>query len=448
MSGWLPDKLPEDLDCERSLLATICGPGAERDLAECIEVLRDDDFVHPAHRIVFQAARKLSAMGSEVTAVTLRDAISESDRGRVGNFAGIVELLTGSDEVARPMALVAILAKHRKLRELIRLGAGVVREAQSGELPEAIAGRAAAILSDVAVSRRHGGLVSARECAEETLRDLDSDIAPGYRTGFSRLDDVTQGFQPGQIIILAARPGIGKTALALNWTLAIAKQGPVFFFSLEMGKKELMRRMACNVGSVSQKAVKERRLSEFQRGAYDKGMDYVGTLPIMIDDAASITHGEIRSHVLRQSTRMGEAPALVVVDHIGLVSSQGATNGKSEALRIGEISRSMKILAKEAQCPIVILSQLNREVEKADRKPILSDLRDSGCLEQDADIVMFIHRKPKPQMPGGEPDRSASLIISKHRDGELAEIQMEFQGGYCRYEESAQRETEVFGRGW
>lgn len=441
------DKIPEDLDCERSLLATICGPGAERDLAECLEALRDDDFVHPAHRIILQAARKLSTHGQEVTAVTLRDAIPEAERGRVGGISGIVELLQG-DEVSRPMVLVAILAKHRKLRELIKLGAGIVREAQGGELPESIADRAAAALSDVSVSRQRGGLVSSRECADETLRDLDSDIAPGLRTGFARLDDVTQGFQPGQIIILAARPGIGKTALALNWALAIANQGPVFFFSLEMGKKELMRRMACNIGSVSQKAVKERKLTDFQRGLYANAMHQVASLPIMIDDSASTTASEIRSHVLRHSTRMGEVPALVVVDHIGLVPSHGATNGKSEALRIGEISRAMKILAKEVQCPIVILSQLNREVEKADRKPILSDLRDSGCLEQDADIVMFIHRKPKPQMPGGEPDRSASLIISKHRDGELAEIQMEFQGGYCRYEEAPERETEVYGRGW
>lgn len=441
------DGLPEDLDCERSLLATICGPGAERDLSECVEHLRDDDFVHPGHRIVFKAAKKLSNSGQEVTAITLRDAIDKSELGRVGGISGIVELLQGN-EVTRPMALVAILSKHRKLRELIKLGSAMVRDAHGGELPESIAGRAAVALSDVAVSRQHGGLVSAKDAAEETMRDLDSDVAPGYRTGFTKLDDVTQGFQPGQVIILAARPGIGKTALALNWTLAIAKQGPVFFFSLEMGKKELMRRMACNLGSVSQRVVKERRLSDFQRGLYANAMHQLSNLPILIDDSASTTASEIRSHVLRHSTRMGEAPALVVVDHIGLVPSHTSTNGKSESLRIGEISRSMKILAKEAQCPVVILSQLNREVEKADRKPILSDLRDSGCLEQDADIVMFIHRKPKPQMENGEPDRSASLLISKHRDGELADIQMEFNGGYCRYEESAGRETNAAGRDW
>jgi len=447
VSGWIPDKLPEDLDCERTLIATICGMGAERELAECLSVLRDDDFVHPAHRVIIQAARKLSGKSLEVTPVSMLDAMPEGDRSRAGGFSGIVELLQGLD-VAKPMALVEILGRHRKRRELIRLGASLVREAQGGDMPETIADRAAGSLSDIAVNRTHTGLIKAGDCALEVLADLDSDKAPGFRTGFTRLDDVTQGFQPGQIIILAARPGIGKTALALNWTLAIAKQGPVFFFSLEMGRKELMRRMACNIGSISQKAVKERRLTDFQHGLYTSAMHDLSSLPILIDDSASTTVNEIRSHVLRQSTRMGEVPAIVVVDHIGLVPSHTATSGKSEATRIGEISRSMKILAKEAQCPIVILSQLNREVEKADRKPILSDLRDSGCLEQDADIVMFIHRKPKPQMAGGEPDRSASLIISKHRDGELAEIPMEFQGGYCRYEECATRETEVFGRGW
>ncbi|MEN6533985.1 MAG: DnaB-like helicase C-terminal domain-containing protein [Bryobacteraceae bacterium] len=436
-----PDRLPEDVEAERALLATLCGPGADRELSECMGKLRDDDFMHPGYRIIAQAARKLSRGGSEVNALTLRDAIQETgELGKVGGFSGIVDALN-FEEVGRPMALVDILGKHRKRRELIRLGASLIREAQGDESPEEVASRAAESLASITVSQHKGGLISAGECADSVMADLDADVAPGFRTGFTRLDDITQGFQPGQMIILAARPGIGKTALALNWAIAIAHAGPVFIFSLEMPDKALVRRMACNVGSVPQRAVKTRTLTEFQRGMFGRAIKTVQSLPILIDDNASITANEIRSHVLRQATQMSEVPALVIVDHVTLVASDGSAKGKNEATRIGDISRTLKVLAKEAGCPVVVLSQLNREVEKADRKPILSDLRDSGCLEQDADIVMFIHRKPKPKMEGDEPDRTAELIIAKHRDGECTSISMEFEGGYCRYVE-VERETE------
>jgi len=447
-----PDKLPEDIEAERTLLATICGPGAERELAECLAVLRDDDLMHPGYKIILGAARKLSAKGEEVNAVSLRDEIQESGSlGHVGGFQGIVDTLNFGD-VDRPMSLVSMLGKHRKRRELIKLGAILIREGQGGESPEDVAARATESLAAISVDAKKVGLLHVGGCADQVMADLDSDVAPGFRTGFQRLDDVTQGLQPGQLIIIAARPGIGKTALALNWVLGIAKAGPVFFFSLEMGSKELLRRMACNVGSVPQKAVKERRMTKDQRGLFTNALHTVRGLPIHINDNASITVNEIRSHVLRQSTRMGEVPALVVVDHVGLVSSDAGSRGQSEAVRIGAISNALKRLAKDAGCPVVVLSQLNREVEKADRKPILSDLRDSGCLEQDADIVMFIHRKPKPQMPDSEPDRSAELIIAKHRDGELAQITLDFQGGYCRYEEVT-RKTDPYQdaaprRGW
>ena len=435
------DRMPQDPEAERSLLATLCAPGADRELAECLTVIRDEDFLQPQARAILQAARKLSSFGVEVSALTLRDALQEAgELGRVGGFSGLVETLQG-EEVARPMVLVEILAKHRKRRELIRLGASLQRDAQGEKSPESVAADAAETLAGISVSRRAGGLVSAGECADALLASLDSDDPTGLMTGFPRLDDLTQGFQPGQFIILAARPGIGKTALALNWALSIAQSGPVLLFSLEMRAEELMRRMACNVGSISQKAVKSRTLTEFQRAAFGRAVSHVRALPILIDDSASITAPEIRSHVLRHSAQTGEAPALVVVDHVGLVASEGGQRGESEAVRIGKISRILKILAKEAGCPVVALSQLNREVEKADRKPILSDLRDSGCLEQDADMVIFIHRKPKPKMDGEEPDRTAELVIAKHRDGEVTSIPMEFQGGFCRYEES-QNETE------
>lgn len=440
--------LPEDLDTERVLLSTICAPGAEAVASDCIANLREDDFTHPSHRLVFVALKGLIQRGSEVSSVALLDALGK-ESGRVGGFTGLVDLLSG-EEVGRPQVLVDILAKHRRRRDLIRLGDQVARAAEVGdETPEAIADTAAKALADLQASRQRGGLAQVRDAGARLLEDLQGSTAPGTFTGFTRLDALTQGFQPGQMIVLAARPGIGKTALALNWTLnAASTSGWVAFFSLEMGEKELLRRVACNQGSVPQKAVKERRLTQGQLQAFLEALSYVESLPLLVNDAGSVTAQDIRSQVLREATRRGCPPALVVVDYLQLITSPDA-KGKNETHRIGEISRALKLLAKDAGAPVAVLSQLNREIEKASRKPVLSDLRDSGAIEQDADIVAFIHRQPKPQM-GDEPDRGATLVIAKHRDGELAEIPMEFQGGFCRYEELPERQTAggQDGRGW
>ena len=441
--------LPEDLDAERVLLSTLCAPGAEGMAAECLERLVEEDFTHPNHRMVCAALRSLIKRGEEVSAVALLDALGKNAKV-LGGMAGLVEILSG-EEVGRPMALVEILARHRRRRELIRLGAQVAKAAEEGEQPpEAIADTAAKALADLQASGSRGGLVEVRAATAQVLDTLQGTTAPGTFTGFSRLDAVTQGFQPGQLIVLAARPGIGKSTLVLNWLLnAASTSGWCSIHSLEMQRAEVVKRLACNQGNVPAGAVKERRLTQGQLQDFLQAIRVIEGLPMLINDAGSVTAMDVRSQVLRECTRRGCPPALVVVDYLQLVSSPAEAKGKSEALRIGEISRAFKLLAKDAGAPVVVLSQLNREIEKANRKPVLSDLRDSGAIEQDADIVAFIHRPPKPQM-GDEPDRSATLVIAKHRDGPTAEIPLEFHGGFCRYEEVPERNTGGgdAGRGW
>jgi replicative DNA helicase len=346
--------------------------------------------------------------------------------------------------------LVDILAKHRRRRELIRLGGQIQTAAQEGEeAPEVIADRAARELADLTASRRRGGLVAVKDGAARVIEMLHGSVKPGTFTGFNRLDGMTQGFQPGQFIILSARPGIGKTTLAMNWALhAVSAHGWVPVFSLEMLIHELIRRMACDLGNVPAKAVKDRSLTQGQLEGFLRAVATLEAMPLVINDAAAQTVQQIRAQVIREATRRGCPPALIVVDHVGLVASPDA-KGKTEAQRIGEISGALKVLAKDAQAPVVALSQMNREVEKERRKPRLSDLRDSGSLEQDADIVCFLHRDAKPQMGQDQLDKSATLIIAKHRDGELGEIPMQFEGGFCRYEEAPERHTGTDdGRGW
>lgn len=439
--------LPEDLDAERSLLATLCAPGADRKAAELVDVLQPADFHHPNHRRVYQALRALVLKGTEVSTVALLDAMGREAKA-IGGLVGLVGILE-AEEVGRPEVLCDLLVKHRKRRELIRIGAQVAQQAQEGDAsPEAIADGAAMALAVLQGGRTGSGLAGVGEACSGVLEALQGASVTGTPVGFDRLDGLTQGFQPGQLILLAARPGIGKTSLALNWSLNAASScGWVAYFSLEMTRGELARRLACNLGSVSQRAVKERRLTQGQMEAFLRALSTLDRMPLLINDSASVTAAEIRAQVLREATRRGAPPALVVVDHVALVSSPEASRMKNETQRLAEISWAFKVLAKDVGTPVVALSQMSREIEKDKRKPRLSDLRDSGALEQDADIVAFIHRDPKPQT-GGEPDRGATLIVAKHRDGELDEIPMEFQGGFCRYEEAAPRSTVDDGRGW
>lgn len=435
-------QLPEDIEAERTLLSTICARGADRMAAECCAVLRGGDFMHPGHRLLFEATRQLSSENVEITPHALLDRIG-TESGKVGGFSGIIEILNG-EEVNRPLVLAQILIDHRKRREIIRLGYQLIKDGQALLDPSDMAITAATALLGVQTEAGRRGLVDSKAGIQEVLDQLDSGLMPGTLTGFERLDECLQGFQPGQLIILGARPGVGKTVLALNWALSAVNHGPVFLFSLEMGKSELYLRMAANMASVPRKAIKNRTMTDWQDAAVRRALKQIEALPLMINDSANVTISEIQSQCRAAATRRG-VPSLILVDHIGLVNHSAP--GKNEATRLGEVSRACKMLAKEINAPVVALSQLNRKIEESDRKPQLSDLRDSGAIEQDADIVTFIHRKVKPYVEGQPVDKTGSLIISKHRDGECIEIPMIFEGGYCRYiEDSNPQPTQGFYR--
>ena len=443
---WIPERLPEDIDAERALLATCCAPGAESAASEIAFQLSEEDFVHPANRAVFKALVSLIEAQVEVNALTLKDALDQAgDLGRVGGYAGLVELLSG-EEVGKPQVLADLLARKRKLRQLIRMGAQLVRQAAEEEAPpETLVERAAQDLFRLAQGRERKGLEHVGDVSDEAmdklLDRLEGRGSVGLRVGFSRLDAITQGFQPGNLIILAARPGIGKTALALNWLLRSAdsrQRAHGAFFSLEMSNEEVFNRLLAAKASVNMKAVQAGAFNDEVQGKLLAARDDLRALPIFLNDQAAITVREITAMVERHLAQNNQKLDLVIVDYLQLMNSPQDSRGakQSEAVRIGEISRGFKLLAKEHKIPVVVLSQLNREVEhRQGGRPQLSDLRDSGAIEQDADIVMFIHRKMKPVMEGEEEDRSAELVIAKHRNGPTAIVPLYFEAEYARYRE-------------
>jgi replicative DNA helicase len=448
---WLPQRLPEDTEAERALLATVCAPGAEMAAVETSLILSEEDFVHPAHRVVFKALKALVEAQLEVNALTLKDALDQAgDLGRVGGFPGLLELLS-AEEVGRPKVLADLLIRKRKLRQLIRLGAQMVRQAAEEEAPpDNLMEEAAQDLFRLAQGHDRRGLEHIADVSREAYDNLMDRIegrgSTGLRVGFSRLDTLTQGFQPGNLVILAARPGIGKTALALNWLLRSAMNHKAHgaFFSLEMSKEEVFNRLLSAHAGINLKAAQAVGLDPQVEARLLQSRDAMLELPIFINDKAAITCREITAMVDRHLAQANHKLDLLIVDYLQLVSSPESSRAakQSEAVRIGEISRSFKLLAKEHGMPVVVLSQLNREVEhRQSGRPQLSDLRDSGAIEQDADIVMFIHRRMAPSSEGGDDDKFAELIIAKHRNGPVGSVGLYFEGEYARYREM-ERSTE------
>lgn len=445
MNEWLPERLPEDIEAERTLLATCCAPGAELAASEIVLFLTSDDFVHPAHRAIFTALKSLIEAQIEVNSITLKDALDQAgDLVRVGGYTGLVELLS-AEEVGRPQVLGELLVRKRKLRQLIRLGSQLVRQAAEEQtLPDTLVEQAAIDLFHLAQGQHRRGLehisAVAMDTMESLLDRLEGKGATGLKVGFGCLDAITQGFQPGNLIVLAARPGIGKTALALNWLLRAAMQHKAHsaFFSLEMSKEEVFNRLLSAHSSVNMKAVQAGTFDGKTQARLLQSRDALIELPIYINDKAGITVREITAIIDRHLSRANHKLDMVVVDYLQLMTSSESSRAarQSEAVRIGEISRGFKLLAKDHGIPIVVLSQLNREVEhRQGGRPQLSDLRDSGAIEQDADIVMFIHRKIKTSIDKENEDRSAELLIAKHRNGPTGAVSLYFEGEYARYRE-------------
>ena len=430
-------QMPHDGETEKALLATICAAGADQAASECCAVLREDDFLVPSHRAIFKAIVTIQDEGGEINPLTIHAALEQAKAGaRLGGYPALVEILSG-DEVGRPMVLVEILQRLRKRRELLRLASQLAIAARDGgETPEEIIEKVGSELSRMAMLRNRVGIRHLSEFSEKAWLAIEDEMAGNHGNatwckGWPRLNGLLGGFKPGQLVVLAARPGIGKTALALNWILALTEYGKTAgIFSLEMPGERLWRRLVSAHAGADLRAIASRK----DRAALERVRESMTALDrrgIWVEDRSSITPreitGEVDGLISRQPTL-----GLLVVDHLGLVSSSETAKAarQTESTRIGDITRSLKNLAQDRGIPVLLLCQLNREIEKRQGgKPQLSDLRDSGCVEQDSDVVMFIHRKSQDE------DQGASLIVAKHREGPTGEIFMNWDAGLVRFSE-------------
>jgi replicative DNA helicase len=435
---------PQNLDAEESVLgAMMLSAGA---IAAVSEVLSADgsEFYRESHGAMYRAALALYAKGEPVDAITLVDELDErSELEDVGGKVRVHELAALVPASANAGHYARIVKESATLRGLIRVGGEIARLGweRPGETTELV-DRAEQVLFDLPQARAQGEFSHIEQLLKESferithLYESGADVT-GIPSGFRDIDRVTSGFQEGNLVIVAARPSMGKSALGLGMAanLAVRRSVPVALFTLEMSKSEVTQRLMCSEAKVESQRLRTGKLSADDWPRLTAACDKLAKAPIYVDDSGGITMMEIRSKARRLKSKHPEL-GLIIVDYIQLMTS--GTNPENRVQEVSQISRSLKVLARDLDVPILALSQLSRAVEQRhDKRPILSDLRESGSLEQDADIVCFIYRDE--YYAGEESDQQglAEVIVAKHRNGPTDTIKLSFLKRYAKFADLA-----------
>jgi replicative DNA helicase len=433
---------PQNLEAEESVLgAMMLSPGA---IGAVSEILSAGDFYRQSHGTIYKAALALYAKGEPVDAITLADELEErGDLDDVGGRIRIHELANLLPAASNAAHYARIVREMATLRGLIRVGQeiarlGIEREGEAVELVD----RAEQILFDLSQSR----VASDFSHIEELLKDSFERITQlfeagvdvtGVPSGFRDLDHLTSGFQPGNMIVVAARPSMGKSALALcsAANLAVRNQVPVALFTLEMSKAEVAQRLMCSEAKVESQRLRSGKLAPEDWPRLTAACDKLAKAPIYVDDTGSITMMEIRSKARRLKSRE-PGLGLIVVDYLQLMTSGASAENRVQ--EVSQISRNLKVLARDLEVPILALSQLSRAVEQRhDKRPILSDLRESGSIEQDADLVVFIYRDEYYNPEETDQQGLAEVILAKHRNGPTDTIKLSFLKRFAKFADLA-----------
>ena len=423
-----PDRVPpHNLEAEESVLGAMM-LSAEA-IADVVEVVRPEDFYKSANGKIFDTLRAIYARGDPVDAITAVEELRRRDLLEdVGGHLYIHELV---EQVPTPAAAgnyARIVAQHALMRRLIQAAADIMAMGYSApEDPERVADQAEQRIYEVARQEEKDQVASLRQLVDQAMTDLEhiqnrESAFAGLPTGFRDVDELLSGLQPGNLIMLAARPGVGKSSLATNVArnVSVESRVPVAMFSLEMSRWEIGMRLLCAEAGVAWDRIRGRRVGADDWSRIVQAAEVLHDAPLSIVDSGNVTIVDIRAKARRLSARK-QGLGLIIVDYLQLMSHHRRVDNRQQ--EIAEISRSLKLLAKELAIPVLAVSQLNRDPERRqDKRPQLSDLRESGSLEQDADVVMFIHRDDS------SPDSKglAELIVAKHRNGPTDSLRLTF----------------------
>jgi replicative DNA helicase len=430
---------PHSVEAERSLLGGLMLD--QRAWDQVADVVGVDDFYRADHRAIFQAIMTLVRQDRPPDAITVSEQLERENRLEIaGGVDYLARLVEETPSAANVRAYARIVRDHAMLRQLIEIGGDIAASAHGTE------GRTVAELVDLAeqrvfeiADRGSGGrgfkalkdILPGAIDRLDVLSHADSEIT-GVATGFNMMDEMTAGLQSGELIVIAGRPSMGKTTLAVNIAenAAIGHQVPTAIFSMEMSAEQLSFRMIGSIGRVNQSNLRRGKLSDEDWSRIDSAVSMMSNAPIFIDDSPALSPTEVRARARRLKREHGLG--LIVIDYLQLMQVAGTTENR--ATEISEISRSLKALAKELELPVIALSQLNRSVEqRVDKKPVMSDLRESGAIEQDADLIVFIYRE---EVYDKETPRRgiADIIIGKQRNGPVGEFHLTFLGEFTKFE--------------
>ena len=433
--------MPSNLDAERSILGAILLDNNALNTA--IEALKPDDFFIPQHRNIFNQMMALGEAQHAIDLVTLTEELHR--RGELESSGGapyLASLVDGVPRVSNVEHYARIVKEKAMLRNLIHATHNIQQHAFDGEDgADTILDNAESSIFALAEDRVKAGLLPIKDIVRDNFERLEKIFregksVTGISTGYGELDKLLSGLQPSELIILAGRPSQGKTALALNMAENIAIRGglPVAVFSLEMSKEALLQRLVASVAQVDAHKFRSGHLSREDWRRMTEGLGQMSSAPLWIDDAGSISVLEIGAKARRLKRDKGLS--LLIVDYLQLITARGRFNSRQE--EVASISRGLKGLAKELQIPVLVLSQLTRAPEREERGPQLSDLRESGAIEQDADVVMFIYRPNFFNMNATPEEREmADILIAKQRNGPTDKVKFVFRSRLTRFEEAA-----------
>ena len=434
---------PQSINSEQSILGGLMIDNNALD--SIIDLVQPDDFYRRDHRIIFEQISSMIQRGRPADVLTVSEALKDAGQeNEAGGLAYLNELVNNTPSAANIRRYAEIVHDKSVLRQLITAGDRMVTNALAPEGRDTTQILDEAEREVLAINERNsrgqrGFQPMATLIREVSERIIDiytnmkgSDVT-GVPTGYPNLDKELSGMQRGDLIIIAGRPSMGKTSFAINIAenVGVRQELPVAVFSLEMGGDQLAQRLISSVANIDAQKLRKAQLADEEWTAFSKAVHRLENKPIYIDDTPALMISELASRARRLMNQTGPL-GLIVVDYIQLMTGRAGSDNRSTEL--SEISRGLKALAKELHCPIIVLSQLNRSLEqRADRRPIMSDLRESGAIEQDADVIMFIYREVVYNKD--TPDKNlAEIIIGKQRNGPIGTLRMVFRGGNTRFE--------------
>jgi replicative DNA helicase len=437
---------PHSIEAEQSVLGGLMLDNNAWD--RIADVLTEGDFYRHDHRLIFRHIFRLLEGGKPADVVTVSETLENSaELANAGGLAYLAALVQNTPSAANIKRYAEIVRDRGVMRKLAEVGTVIADSAynplgrSAGQLLDEAEGKVFEIAE--ANARGKQGFVGIQPLLIQVVERIDElfqrdnpNEVTGIPTGFHDLDQKTSGLQPGDLIIVAGRPSMGKTAFSINIGENVALQTglPVAIFSMEMGGTQLAMRMIGSVGKLDQQKIRTGRLQDEDWLRLTNAVGKLNDAPLFIDESGALTALELRARARRLHRQCGKL-GLIVIDYLQLMSGGGG--GENRATEISEISRSLKSLAKELEVPVIALSQLNRSLEqRPNKRPVMSDLRESGAIEQDADVILFIYRD-EVYNPDTQDKGTAEIIIGKQRNGPIGMVRMTFLGEYTRFENFA-----------